>query len=61
MLSEYRTPAQLREEIVLLKQIVAFQDARILALSVEIADLHRLLGLRAETAVLEQQIEERQG
>jgi hypothetical protein len=54
-------PAQLREENESLKQIIAFQDARILALNVENQDLHRLLGLRGEVAALEQQIEERQG
>jgi hypothetical protein len=58
--SDYYTPdSQLREENRILKEIIAAQDNAALALKAEIADLHRLLGLRAEAADLEQRIEER--
>lgn len=57
----YAPDGQLREENESLRQVVAFQDARILALNADNQDLQRLLGLRGEVANLEQQIEERQG
>jgi hypothetical protein len=60
--TDYYTPdSQLREENRILKEIIAAQDTQALTLKTEIADLHRLLGLRAEAADLEQRIEERQG
>jgi hypothetical protein len=55
----YRTPADLRTEVEMLKQLILFQDGRIETLSAENADLHRLLGLRGEAAVLEQRVNER--
>ena len=58
--SGFQTPAHLLcEENESLKQIIAFQDVRIAELLAEQSDLHRLLGLRGEAAVLEQQIEQR--
>jgi hypothetical protein len=57
----YTPDGQLREENRILKEIIAAQDVQALTLKAEIADLHRLLGLRGEVAALEQQITERQG
>jgi hypothetical protein len=44
----YTPDCYLREENKILKQIIAVDDARILALRAEIAALLQMLGLRAE-------------
>lgn len=61
MSSAYTPDGQLREENETLKQIIAFQDARIEDLLADRADLHRLLGLRSEALNLQQQITEKEG
>jgi hypothetical protein len=55
----FAVPAYLfREQVETLRQVITAQDAVILALRAENADLHRLLGLHGETVALEQKIEE---
>lgn len=46
----YTPDSLLREENRILKQIIAVDDARILALRAEIADLLEMIGLRAGPA-----------